>query len=104
MMKTIQLALAGAIVTASCVAATAQTLRVRGSIEKADGNVLALKSTDGAELKLALTDNAMIVAVLKASMPDIKEDTFLASAPMPQPDGSQKALEVHIFPEQMRGT
>ncbi|HKB62375.1 MAG TPA: hypothetical protein VKD03_05845 [Burkholderiales bacterium] len=98
------MALAGAIVTASCVAATAQTLRVRGSIEKADGNVLALKSTDGAELKLALTDNAMIVAVVKASMADIKEGTFLGSAAMPQPDGSQKALEVHIFPEQMRGT
>jgi len=104
MMKTIQLALAGAIVAASCVAATAQTLRVRGSIEKADGNVLTLKSTDGAELKLALTDNAMIVAVVKASMADIKEGTFLGSAAMPQPDGSQKALEVHIFPEQMRGT
>ncbi len=103
-MKTIQLALAGAIIAASCAAATAQTLRVRGSIEKADGNVLTLKSTDGAELKLALTDNAMIVAVVKASMADIKEGTFLGSAAMPQPDGSQKALEVHIFPEQMRGT
>jgi len=104
MMKTIQLALAGAIIAASCVAATAQTLRVRGSIEKADGNVLTLKSTDGAEVKLTLTENAMIVAVVKASMADIKEGTFLGSAAMPQPDGSQKALEVHIFPEQMRGT
>ncbi len=104
MIRTVQIALAGAIIAASCAAATAQTLRVRGSIEKADGNVLTLKSTDGAELKLALTDNAMIVAVVKASMADIKEGTFLGSAAMPQPDGSQKALEVHIFPEQMRGT
>src|SRR2546425_11761697 len=46
----------------------------------------------------------MIVAVVKASMADIREGTFLGSAAMPQPDGSQKALEVHIFPEQMRGT
>src|SRR5207249_911754 len=80
------------------------TLRVRGTIEKADGNVLTLKSSDGAELKLTLTDHAMIVAVVKASMADIKEGTFLGSAAMPQADGSQKALEVHIFPEQMRGT
>ncbi|HZF18474.1 MAG TPA: hypothetical protein VE008_02075 [Burkholderiales bacterium] len=104
MNRTFQLALAGAIIAVSCSAATAQTTRVRGTIAKADGNVLTLKSSDGAELKLTLTDNAMIVAVVRASMADIKEGTFLGSAAMPQPDGSQKALEVHIFPEQMRGT
>jgi hypothetical protein len=84
--------------------ASAQTVRVRGTIEKADGNVLTLKSSDGAEVKLTLTADALIVAVVKATMADIKDGTFLGSAAMPQPDGSQKALEVHIFPEQMRGT
>ena len=103
MSKAIRMALAGAIIAVSC-AATAQTLRVRGTIEKADGNLLLLKASDGAQLKLTLTDDARIVAVVKASMADIKEGTFLGSAAMPQPDGSQKALEVHIFPEQMRGT
>src|SRR3979490_3360077 len=91
MIRTVRIALAGAIIAASCAAATAQTLRVRGTIEKADGNVLTLRSTDGAELKLTLTDNALIVAVVKASMADIKEGTFLGSAAMPQPDRSQKA-------------
>jgi hypothetical protein len=104
MTRTIRLLLVGAIAAALCTAATAQTLRVRGTIEKADGNVLTLKSSDGAQLKLTLTDDARIVAVVKASMADIKEGTFLGSAAMPQADGSQKALEVHIFPEQMRGT
>jgi hypothetical protein len=104
MFRIIRLALAGAIIAAGCTAATAQTIRVRGTIEKVDGNVLSLKSIDGADLKLTLTDKAMIVAVVKASMADVKEGTFLGSAAMPQPDGSQKALEVHIFPEQMRGT
>ena len=104
MTRTIRLLLAGAIIAASCSAATAQTLRISGTIEKADGNVLSLKSGDGAEVKLTLTENAMIIAVVKASMADIKDGTFLGSAAMPQPDGSQKALEVHIFPEQMRGT
>jgi outer membrane lipoprotein SlyB len=102
MLRTIRLALTGAILAASCAAVMAQP--VRGTIEKVDGNVLALRSSDGAELKLTLTENATIVAVVKASMADIKEGTFLGSAAMPQPDGSQKALEVHIFPEQMRGT
>jgi hypothetical protein len=99
--------LAAALVTASsaiALAQPAQTTRVRGTIEKADGQVLTLKSTDGAEMKLTLTGNAQIVAVVKASMADIKENTFLGSAAMPQPDGTQKALEVHIFPEAMRGT
>jgi len=104
MTRTIRLLLAGAIIAASCSAATAQTMRMSGTIEKADGNVLSLKSSDGAEVKLTLTENAMIIAVVKASMADIKEGTYLGSAAMPQPDGSQKALEVHIFPEQMRGT
>jgi len=104
MSRTIRLMLVAAMITAWCTPAAAQTMRVRGTIEKANGNVLSLKSSDGAELELTLTDKAMIVAVVKASMADIKEGTFLGSAAMPQPDGSQKALEVHIFPEQMRGT
>jgi hypothetical protein len=104
MSRIIRLALAGAIIAAFSGAASAQTVRVRGTIEKADGNVLTVKASDGAELKLTLTENALIVAVLKATLADIKEGTFLGSAAMPQPDGTQKALEVHIFPEQMRGT
>ena len=104
MSKIVRAALAGAIIVALCAAASAQTVRVRGTIEKADGNVLTLKSTDGTEVKLTLTENALIVAVVKATLADVKEGTFLGSAAMPQPDGSQKALEVHIFPEQMRGT
>src|SRR6266404_1334471 len=104
MTGTIRLALVAAIIAAACSEATAQTMRMSGTIENADGNVLSLKSNDGAEVKLTLTENAMIIAVVKASVADIKEGTFLGSAAMPQPDGSQKALEVHIFPEQMRGT
>ena len=102
MFKAIRTALVGATVAALCVTAAAQP--VRGTIETVDGNVLTLKSSAGAELKLTLSENALIVAVVKASMADIKEGTYLGSAAIPQPDGSQKALEVHIFPEQMRGT
>lgn len=101
MLKALRATLAVALVAASCGAAMAQA--VRATIEKVDGNVLALKAGDGTELRLTLTENAMVVAVVKASMADIKEGTFLGSAAMPQSDGTQKALEVHIFPEQMRG-
>ena len=78
--------------------------RVRGTIEKLDGSTLAVKTSDGHAMRIKLTDDARVVGVVKASMADIKPGTFIGSAATPQPDGSQKALEVHIFPEAMRGT
>jgi hypothetical protein len=80
------------------------TVRVRGTIERVDGNTIAVKSRDGAELKVALADKALIVAIVKASMADIKQGSFVGVTGMPQADGSQRAIEVHIFPEAMRGT
>ena len=81
-----------------------QTMRVRGTIEKLDGNALSLKASDGAALTINLTDNVQVVAVEQASVDDIKPGSYVGSAAMPQADGSQKALEVHIFPEAMRGS
>jgi hypothetical protein len=79
-------------------------VRVRGTIEQFDGNNLTVKSRDGAALKVALAPNALIVAIVKASMADIKQGSFVGVTGMPQADGSQRAIEVHIFPESMRGT
>lgn len=101
MKTTIRRILLGLFLAATSTMATAQALR--GTIEKIDGNVLSLRSSEGVETTLTLAEGATIIAVVKASMADIKEGTFLSSAAMPQADGSQKALEVHIFPEQMRG-
>ena len=81
-----------------------QTVRLRGVIEKVDGNTVMAKSDKGAELKLNLADKMLVVDVVKASMADIKDGDFIGSGAMPQPDGSQKAIEVHIFAESMRGT
>jgi hypothetical protein len=104
MTRTIRLLIIATMIATSISTAAAQGVRMRGTIEKIAGNEISMQSTDGDQIKLTLTENAVIVAVLRASMADIKEGTFLGSAAMPQPDGSQKALEVHIFPEQMRGT
>jgi hypothetical protein len=82
----------------------AQTVRLRGTIEKVDGSMLTVKSRDGAQVSLTLTGNAQVVSVVKASLADIKEGAFIGSGAMPQADGSQKALEVHIFAESQRGT
>ena len=85
-------------------ASAQQTLRVRGTIEKVDGNTVVVKAADGADVTLTLAANAAIVGVNKATLADIKAGSFVGSAAMPQPDGSQKALEVHIFAESQRGT
>jgi hypothetical protein len=81
-----------------------ETVRIRGTIERIEGPVYVVRNRDGAELKLALTDNPLFVAIVPAKMADIKPGMFVGSAGMMQPDGSQKAIEVHIFPESMRGT
>ena len=85
-------------------AASPQTIRLRGTIEKLDGRAVLAKSSNGEELTLKLADKVLVVAVVKASAADIKPGLFIGSGAMPQPDGSQKALEVHIFAESMRGT
>lgn len=84
-------------------AAAQETVRVRGTIDRVDGDTYVVKARDGAELRLKLAPNAAVVALIKASLGDIKQGSYIGVAGMPQPDGSQKALEVHIFPEAMRG-
>src|SRR6516165_6020066 len=81
-----------------------QTIRLRGTIERLDGRAVVAKSSKGEELTLKLADKVLVAAVVKASVADIKSGLFIGSGAMPQPDGSQKALEVHIFAESMRGT
>jgi len=86
------------------VAYAQDTVRVRGTIDRVEGPIYVVKSRDGAELKVALAENGIVVAIVKASLSDIKPGLFVGSTAMPQPNGSQKAIEVHIFPEAMRGT
>ena len=80
------------------------TVRVRGAIERVEGSAYVVKSRDGAELKVVPADNALVVAIVKATLADIKPGSFVGVTGMPQADGSQRAIEVHIFPEAMRGT
>ncbi len=79
-------------------------VRVRGTIERVEGDTYVVKARNGGEHKVKLPDNVTVVALIKASLADIKQGSYVGVAGMPQPDGSQKALEVHIFPEAMRGT
>ena len=92
------------MVTGIATSLAQEAVRIRGSIERIDGSIYVIKARDGAELKVTLADNPQIAGVVKASLSDIKQGSFVGVTAMPQADGSQSALEVHIFPEAMRGT
>ena len=99
--------LAAASFISICIALPAsaqETVRIRGTVERIEGLVYVVKNRDGAELKLTLTDNPLFVVIVPSKMADIKQGMFVGSAGMMQEDGTQKAIEVHIFPESMRGT
>jgi outer membrane lipoprotein SlyB len=93
-------------------ASTASTLwaqtpppaRIRGQIEKVDGNALTIKARDGSEVKVQLADNARVMAFVKASLADIKPNSYIGVTAMPEADGTQKAIAIHIFLESQRGT
>jgi hypothetical protein len=97
--------LALVLATSASFAQQPQTVRVRGTVEAVDGPVLTVKSRDGqTSYKVKMTDNVAIRGVIKAALADIKENSFIGVTGMPQSDGSQKAVEIHIFPEALRGT
>jgi hypothetical protein len=89
---------------AAVPAAAQETIRVRGTVERIDGSSYFVKSRGGEDIRLTLGEKPLFVAVVKASMTELKPGMFVGSGARPQPDGSQRALEVHIFPESMRGT
>jgi hypothetical protein len=96
----------GAVVIALFFATAAfaqQPGRIRGQIEKADGSVLSLKQRDGTMLDVKVADDARVAALVKASLDDIKKDSFIGVAGMPRPDGSIEAFSVHIFLPAQRG-
>ena len=107
MSSTFQRTLVAAMFVATCFALPAsaqEKLRIRGTIESVDGPVYVVKNRDGAEVKLTVTDPHLYVAIVKSTMADIKPGQFVGATGVTQADGSQKAIEVHIFPESMRGT
>ena len=104
MMRTLGASAVALLFAASFAAAQApQTVRVRATLENVSVPMLTAKARDGAEMKIKLADNAPVNEVVKASLADIKANSYIAVTAMPQPDGSQKAVAILIFPEAMRG-
>lgn len=75
------------------------TQRVSGTIERADGNTVYVKGPDGSAVAVKLADNVSITVVVKATFADIKPGDYVGTGALPQADGSQKAVELRIFPQ-----
>ena len=78
--------------------------RVRGTIEGIDGDVVAVKSRGGEDVRLHMTSDIRVVGIVKISLADIKVGSFIGTTTVPGADGTPSAVEVHVFPEDMRGT
>jgi hypothetical protein len=103
MPRAVVAAFATCIFVSSVSAQQAPTIRIRGSIESVDGNTLGIRTREGSDVKVRMTDNVAVFAVVKTSLSEIKEGSYIGVTAMPEPDGTQKAIAVHIFPENQRG-
>ena len=101
-MRIMTAAALAAVFALSTAWAQQQTQRVAGTIDKIEGKTLYIKSASG-PVTLTLADNALVVVRVKATAADIKAGDYVASGGIPQPDGTQKAVELRIFPDSMRG-
>ena len=90
-------------VLGSAWAQQSPTVRIRGAIEAVDGSLLTVKSREGTEMKVRLTDNVAVFGVAKTTISEIKPGSYIGVSAMPEPDGAQRALAVQIFPESQRG-
>jgi len=97
-------ALAFLVAATTAYAQQPQIVRLRGTIESVDTQTLSVKTRDGTALTMSLPANVAVRGLEKKSVADVKAGSFVGITAMPLPDGTQKVVEVHIFPESMRGT
>lgn len=101
------LAFALALVSASAAAQpfAPETRRVTGTIERLDGDDVTVRAVEGGgTTTVHLTKNAAVYGVARATLADIKPDSFIGAGAISQADGTQRALRVTVFPESLRGT
>jgi len=98
-------------VAATCIAvsisgaafAQEKPVRVRGEIVSLDGSVMIVKPRGGSEIRIKLADNVGVSGVVPFKIEDIKPNSYIGVSSIPQPDGTQRAIHVHVFLEALRG-
>ncbi|HXE37885.1 MAG TPA: hypothetical protein VN639_05375 [Azonexus sp.] len=102
-------AIAGLLLAAVSAIAVAQApanppVRIRGVVEKIDGQMLTIKANNGQSMTVKLADNFMVMGIARASVSDVASGKFIGTTTVGERNGGLVALEIHIFPEAMRGT
>src|SRR5215510_8631521 len=90
--------LCSALALASAAADAQTNVRVRGTITSLDGNVLAVKSRDGKDLSIQISDKTGVAYVIPVKLADIKPGDGLGTTAVEGPDGTLVAREIHTFP------
>jgi hypothetical protein len=104
-----KLLLAGALIALVILPAGAQQApqgaptRIRGTIDKLNGQDLTVQSREGQTVSIALADNVAVAYLVKKNIGDIKPGDYIASTGIKGTDGKLHAVEVRIFPESLRG-
>jgi len=101
--------IAALLTTVVSAAAIAQApanppVRLRGTVERIDRTNLTVKTNTGQSMNVKLADNFVVIGIAKARLADIGSGKFIGTTTIGERDGALVALEVHIFPENMRGT
>jgi uncharacterized protein Veg len=103
--KLLAVSLMCALLNVFPVAAQQQGLsRIRGTIENVNGNNLTVTARDGSTEKIAIANDIAVTGLVKTTLASVKPGSYIGVTGLPQADGSQKAIAIHIFPESARGT
>jgi len=98
------LGLGFAALPTGAAAQTSDPVRIRGTIVRVDAKTLVVQDRGGEVVSLARPADMPVSEVYRIKLSDIKRGSFVGTAAMPQADGTQKAIEVVVFPEAARGT
>ena len=98
-----QLGLGLALLLAGAAATAAPVARIRGTIEKVGDDVIEVRTRSGESVLIKIPAEVRVAGATKAAISDVKPDSYVGTAAVPQPDGSLRALEVTVFAPTMRG-
>src|SRR5579863_5319505 len=105
-MASFRMALAAALALAPALGEAAPLATARATVEtiSADGATLGVRTRAGEEQTIHLNPKTRFILVVPATLADVKPGSFIGVAALPGEGAELKAMEVHIFPEAMRGT
>jgi hypothetical protein len=91
------------VIGVTALAQEAVPARIRGTVVSIDKQALTVTAKTGETEIVMLKPDAMVSEVVATKLSEIKPNSFVGVTAMPGAGGAMTAVEVHIFPEAMRG-